>query len=294
VEYALAPVALLLLIPIVDLDAQRPAPTASFARGSVSSRAPDSTAGLGGTILAPFVSRVPGDSAAPSTLWAVLAAAAVPGAGQAILRQDRFVVYMAVEAFGWARYLTDLREGRRQRNSYRGLAREVARADFAIVRPTGDFDYYERMEHFVESGAFDVVPGGSLDPESDETTFNGSIWLLARQTYWEDPAVAPDRGSPAYVLAEEFYRRRAVSDAFRWSWRDAELEYDEFRRTIRQSNEAYRNSLAALGVIIANHALSTVDAFVTVRLRRRSGASQLYDLTASFPIGGPRRRLGRD
>ena len=293
-KFALVPVTLLLLAPNAGIGAQRSTPAVSFTHGSFGRNAPDSSLALGRTILAPFASKVRGDSAASSTLWAVLAAAAVPGAGQAILRQDRFVVYMAVEAFGWARYLTDLREGRRQRDSYRGLAREVARAEFATVRPTGDFDYYERMEHFAESGAFDVVPGGSLDPESDETTFNGSIWLLARQTYWEDPAVTPDRGTPAYVLAEEFYRRRAVSEAFRWSWRNSQLEYDEFRRTIRQSNEAYRNSLAALGVIIANHALSTVDAFVTVRLRRRSGASELYDLTASFPIGGPRRRLGRD
>ena len=34
----------------------------------------------------------------------------------------------------------------------------------------------------IESGVFDAVPGGDLDPEPDEATANGATWLLARQT----------------------------------------------------------------------------------------------------------------
>ena len=220
-----------------------------------------------------------------STIWAVLASAIIPGSGQAMLRQDRFVVYLAAEAYSWARYASDAREGRRARSSYRRLASEVARRPFSTVRPVGDFEYYERMEKFLASGAFDATPGGDLDPEPDTTTANGAIWLLARQTYWADPASAPPRDSPEYSFAENFYRERAVAPEYRWSWEAARLEYAEFRRTIRRSNNAYRNSLQDLGLVIANHALSTVDAFVTVRLRRHVDAtSERFELIGSMPI----------
>jgi hypothetical protein len=215
----------------------------------------------------------------------VLASAVLPGTGQALLDQDRLVGYLSVEAYAWARYAADVREGRRARASYRNLAGEVARRPFSATRPIGDFDYYERMEKFVESGAFDAIPGGDLDPEPDTSTANGAIWLLARQTFWSNPDVPPPRGADEYLVAEKFYRERAVGPDYRWSWSNARLEYAEFRRTIRRSNNAYRTSLQDLGLVIANHALSTVDAFVTVRLRRHVEAgSQRFDLSASFPI----------
>jgi hypothetical protein len=230
----------------------------------------------------------PRDSTRHATPWAVLASALVPGAGQAILKQDRFVAYLAVEAYAWARYAADAREGRRARASYRGLASDVARRPFSNVRPIGDFEYYERMEKYVESGVFDAIPGGPLDPESDTTTANGAIWLLARETYWADPSSPPPRESPEYSFAETFYRGRAVAPEYRWSWTNARLEYAEFRRTIRRSNNAYRTSLQDLGLVIANHALSTVDAFVTVRLRRHAeGPTQRFELIGSIPFRGP-------
>lgn len=232
----------------------------------------------------PFPGR--SDTALRAPLWAVVASAVFPGGGQAALRQDRFVAYLAVEAYAWSRYAADVRAGRRARNTYRLLASEVARRPFSTTRPAGDFEYYERMEQFVESGAFDAVPGGELDPEPDTSTANGSIWLLARETYWADPWAPPPRDTPEYARAEAFYRERAVRPEFRWSWRDADLEYAEFRRTIRRSNNAFRTSLQDLGIIIANHTLSTVDAFITVRLRRsgQSGA-RAYELTGSIPLG---------
>jgi hypothetical protein len=229
------------------------------------------------------------DSARRTTAWAVLASAAIPGAGQAVLKQDRFVAYLAVEAYAWARYIADAREGRRARADYRRLASEVARRPFSNARPIGDFEYYERMEKFVESGAFDAVEGGDLDPEADTTTANGAIWLLARQTFWSDPDAPPPRGSAQYDSAETFYRERAVAPEYRWSWTNARLEYAEFRRTIRRSNNAYRTSLQDLGLVIANHALSTVDAFVTVRLRRQvdAASTQRFELIGSIPLSWP-------
>ena len=228
--------------------------------------------------------------------WAPLASAALPGSGQALLSQHRFLPYLALEGFAWLRLLSDAREGRRQRSAYQDIARTVARSPLSPATPTGDWEYYERMEHFVESGAFDLDPGTALEPEPDTTTYNGSVWLLARQTYWEDPAASPPPSSAAYESALGFYQQRAVTPEYRWSWRDAELQQDVFRRTIARSNDAYRRAAQDLAVIIANHVLSTVDAYVTVRLRGRristgeaSGreAGEPYGLTVAMPL--PRR-----
>ncbi len=218
-----------------------------------------------------------------SPWWTPLASAALPGAGQAVLKQDRFVAYMAVEGYFWLRFFADRREGLRQRDAYRQLANDVARAWFSDEKPVGDFEYYERMEHFIESGVFDAVPGGSIQPELDTTTFNGSIWLLARRTYWTDPDTPPPEGSEAYLRAESLYRDRAVLPAFRWSWRDAQLEQDLYRRTISQSNEAFRRAVQDLGVVLANHVLSTVDAYVSVRLQRSVTPDQEYGVTVTIP-----------
>lgn len=191
-----------------------------------------------------------------------------------MLGQQRALPYLAVEAFLLMRYAQHSRDSRREGDRYRTLAARVARAPFGAVHPPGTFEYYETMEEFVESGAFDATPGGDIDPEPDSTTFNGQMWLLARRTFWRDVNVPPPRDSPEWRLAQNFYVNRAVQGSFRWSWRDAQLEYDEFRRTIRRSNEAYRDALADLGAVIANHVLSSMDALVSVRLRTRSEGSR--------------------
>ena len=220
--------------------------------------------------------------------WAPLASAALPGAGQAALGQDRALAYLAVEAYGWLRYAADIREARRQRAGYRDLAARVARANLSDVRPAGDFEYYERMEHYVESGVFDASAEEGLQPETDPASYNGFIWLRARTTFWEDPTIPPPVGSDAYVSAMEYYSERAIKPEFRWSWRDAQLEQDVFRRTISRSNEAFRRSIQDLGVLIANHALSTVDAYVSIRVRHIGGVGDGLAVEASIPVGGAR------
>lgn len=224
-------------------------------------------------------------AAAPTPWWTPLASAALPGSGQAVLRQDRFVAYMAVEGYFWLRYFADRREARRQRDAYRDLANNVARAFFSDEKPLGDFEYYERMEHFVESGVFDVIPGGDLQPETDTATFNGSVWLLARRTYWTNAELPPERGSAAYQRAEALYRERAITPEYRWSWRDAQLEQDIYRRTISRSNEAFRQSVQDLGVVLANHVLSTVDAYVAVRLERSAREPGAFGASVTIPFG---------
>lgn len=273
-------VPLALMSPLAVVAAQRASATQTFVRPVGVSVIGDRTrSSIDGR------PRLQSDSTSGGTPWSILTSAIVPGTGQALLGQDRVVAYLAIEAYAWARYAADVREGRLARASYRNLASEVARKPFSTTRPAGDFDYYERMEKFVSSGAFDAIPGGDLDPEPDTTTSNGAIWLLARQTFWTNPNSPPPRTAPEYGFAENFYRDRAVGPDYQWSWSNARLQYAEYRRTIRRSNNAYRTSLQDLGLVIANHALSTVDAFITVRLRRHvDGGMQRFELSGSFPV----------
>ena len=229
--------------------------------------------------------------------WAPLASAVIPGAGQARLGQDRFIGYLAVEAYAILQYVRDTREAGRRRAEYHELARRVARSVFSDNRPDGDFVYYETMSKYIESGVYDLVPGGDLQPEIDTGTYNGDQWLLARQTYWSSLDSPPDPGSPEYAAALNFYRARAITPEYRWSWRNAQLQQDLFRRTIGLSNDAVRRATTDLGVILANHALSMVDAYVSVRLLNRPGSSGL-GIEASMPwptrkaAGGSLRSTG--
>jgi hypothetical protein len=219
----------------------------------------------------------------PASWMPPLGSALIPGSGQGLLRQDRALAYLAVEVYGWLRYASDVREGKRERNGYRALAAGVARAYLSDESPPGDFEYYERMEHYVESGVYDMSPDAGLQPELNPESFNGFIWLRARTTFWEDPAVPPPLSSDAYAAALQYYADRAIEPEFRWSWRNAQLEQDLFRRTIGRSNDAFRRSIQDLGVIIANHALSTVDAYVTVRIRHARAATGGVGLEATIP-----------
>jgi hypothetical protein len=232
--------------------------------------------------------------------WAPLASAALPGSGQAVLGRRRAAAYLAMELFLVTQYVRARDDGRAHRREYRRLAR-IAREGFTTTFPTGDFEYYETMEKYAESGAFDADPGPAFVPEADTTTFNGITWWLARRTYWDDPEAPPDEGSFEYRRALDFYRRRAYGPSFEWSWRDASLEQDLFQRTIRSSNSAFRLATDYLATIIANHALSAVDAFVSVRLERSpsspeapaGGAAYRVDVRVPWaPLGRPRGGSG--
>ena len=208
--------------------------------------------------------------AAPAPWWAPVASGVVPGAGQFALRQQRSVAYLVAEAFLLVQYVAARRDGNRERSAYRDLALNVARKAYAGSQP-GSWEYYERLEQFLESGAYDRIPGGPLDPETDVTTYNGFRWQLARETYWLNPSVPPPVTSQEYQRALAFYQRNAVTDAFRWSWRDARLEQDVYIQTIRSANRSYQRAVNMLGVVAANHLASLIDAYVTVRLRRFGG-----------------------
>lgn len=206
----------------------------------------------------------------PAPWWAPVASAVIPGSGQFSLKQQRSVAYLVAEAFLLVQYAAARRDGNRDRDAYRALAVDVARQSFGGTQP-GSWEYYERLEQFLESGAYDRVPGGAIDPETDPTTYNGFRWQLARQTYWINPDVAPATGSAEYQRALAFYQRNAVSDAFLWSWRDAQLEQNVYVETIRSANRSYQRAVNVLGLVAVNHLASLIDAYVSVRVRRYGG-----------------------
>jgi hypothetical protein len=231
-----------------------------------------------------------------SSWWVPLTSAVLPGTGQALIGQDRFVAYLAMEAYLVIRIHDRGLQAIRERDRSQALARDVARANFGGPRPVGPWSYYEDMEKYTESGVFNLTPGGKFVPEGDESTFNGAMWRLARLTYWDDANVAPDTASLAYRNSINYYLSRAVTPEYRWSWRNAQLEQDLFRRAIKRKNQAYSDRATVVGYLAANHILSMLDAFITLRLSTGLGApgtpaiSRLEGTLPWAPFGRPSSR----
>ena len=203
--------------------------------------------------------------------WFVpVSSAVIPGSGQLLSGRERGVLYLASEAFLIMRLWSFEVKGRRERDRFRDLAFSVARAPFRPARRDTVFEYFEAMESYLESGPFDTSVGPELVPPLDEATFNGHIWRLARETFLPDPDFPPDPASDEYQRALDFYKERAIGANFQWSWRDAGLERDLFSQAIRQSDDAFRTATQYLGLVLANHLVSAIDAFVTERLGGRA------------------------
>jgi hypothetical protein len=246
----------------------------------VTRRAPLDSAATHGAF--PFTSAVRWHAPEPSRRWpsitresvknfAPLASAIVPGSGQFALGEDRFLVYSALEVGFWLRRANDEADRRRQERQFRAFARDVARSRFAGPHPDGDWAYYEQMRgDFLESGAYSLSLA-TVVPETDTLTVNGNLWLRAQEHN-------PDR---ATALAE--YMARAVPETMRWSWRDAQLQWDLFKRATELRNTAAGRAAFDLIVIGANHVISMVDAFTTVRLQARPQPAGGLSLTASIP-----------
>ncbi len=217
----------------------------------------------------------------PATLWSALsdssratwvrpaASLVLPGTGQLLAGSEHGALYLVAEVFLVARFVSLQHDAEQQANRYRDLAFSVARGAFAPQTRDTVWGYYEAMGEYIESGPFSSSTGSNLAPPTDPRTFNGHIWQLARETFFANPDSTPAPGSSAYQAAVAFYRRRAVGPDFRWSWRGAAIEQDLYRQTIRSSDEAFRQAREQLGLLLANHLLSAIDALVSTRLSQR-------------------------
>ena len=207
----------------------------------------------------------------PSTLVRPLASLLVPGTGQLLAHQDRGAVYLAAEVYLVSRFLQLDHEAMLEARRFQSLAFDVARRSYLPVRRDTIFEYYEQMERFAESGSYDGDPGPAFVPEADPQTYNGAVWRLARRTFWENPDVPPDPTSPEYWRALQFYQARAVGPNFQWSWRDHSLEREVFRDYIKRSDTAFRRAQNQVGLLLANHVLSAVDALISARMSAAAG-----------------------
>ena len=195
----------------------------------------------------------------------------VPGSGQLLAHQDRGAAYLAAEVYLLSRFLQLDHEAMNEAQRFQSLAFDVARQPFSPMRRDTIFEYYEQMERFTESGVLDRDAGPAFVPETDVTTYNGSMWLLARRTFWENPDSAPDPTSPQYWRALQFYQSRAVGPNFQWSWRNHSLEHEVFRDYIKRSDTAFRRAQNQVGLLLANHVLSAIDALISARMTAAAG-----------------------
>lgn len=189
----------------------------------------------------------------------------LPGWGQHALGQRRGWAYLVVETALWA-FWVDRRAGAAHaRRDYRDLAWAEARLRDA-ARQDGDWRYYETLEEWTRSGAFDRDPArAGLQPEEDPATFNGAVWELAKGLYF--PAGSePSEADPAYVQALAYYERRAYGAAFLWDWAGKGDALERYRGLIRRSDDRAHQATTALGAVFANHLLAGTDAFISARV----------------------------
>ncbi len=196
---------------------------------------------------------------------AFLYSALVPGLGQRKLGKGRWLAYLAVEGATWIAFGQARRSATDGRDQYRDLAWDVSRT-FSGPRVDGDFPYYESMQSFEVSGAFDtdqVAPG--IQPQMDPSSFNGRAWLLATEIHFS-PGANPLPGDPEYVAALAEYRDRAYDESFEWSWAGQSEAWTEYMDLIESSDSSFRRASQFLGVVIANHLISGIDAFLISKI----------------------------
>ena len=196
---------------------------------------------------------------------AFLLSAILPGSGQWLLGQNRWPAYLAIELWGWTQFLDWRREGRSLQTQYKDLAWLVARRVSTGPRADAGWEYYEALTHFQASGAYDSDPlKPGVQPEEDPTTFNGSIWVLAQEIF--PPEDAEPGVSGPHEQSYVYYQSRAYEPGLAWDWGPSSLHQEEYTGLIRAADEALRSSTGMVGVILANHLLSAVDALVSGRL----------------------------
>jgi hypothetical protein len=204
----------------------------------------------------------------PNPGKAALFSGIVPGSGQWIHGQNRWAAYAAAELWAWIVFFDRRWEGKDVQRRYRDLAWHVARRVSMGPRTEGSWEYYEALTKYHSSGAFDSNPDlAGVQPEENPETFNGSVWVLAQEIFLAGSQGTPtDPDSSSYQNAYQYYLSRAYGPEFTWNWGTNDLYQGEYAELIRASDEDLRGSTTMLGVILANHLLSAVDALVSGRL----------------------------
>jgi hypothetical protein len=205
-------------------------------------------------------------SSSTSTVTPMVLSLALPGAGQHVLGQTRKWAYLAIEVAGWAFYLDRHGAGTDLRGQYHDFAWENGRIQSGS-RVDGDFGYYETIEKWTRSGAFDHdAATAGIQPEPDPATYNGMIWERATELYLPGGPGVPV-SDPSYQAALAYYGEHAYGTAFLWDWSASPAAQSTYADLIRESDNRFRQATTALGVVIANHLLSSADAYLSARGR---------------------------
>lgn len=195
----------------------------------------------------------------------------LPGSGQHVQGQSRWLAYGAMEGVAWYLHLDRRGSGHDLRDAYRDLAWEVAR-DGTGPRVVGDFEYYERLTVWPRSGEWDAEPDDpGLQPETDAATYNGTIWDRATGIFFGPDPDAIGPGDPEWENALSYYEERAYPPELLWDWTTSGGERRRFAELVRESDEDLKEATVMLGVIVLNHVLSATDAYVSARLREETG-----------------------
>lgn len=207
----------------------------------------------------------------------------VPGWGQRAAGRGHWWAFTGIDLLAWTGFVLHRMEGARHRTAYRDLAWEVARVPFwSGPRRDGPWSYYELMGRWAASGRFDERPDDeALHPETNEETFNGTVWGLARDLHLPAGSGSVDVEDPAYQEALAYYRRRAVPPDLQWDWQEGEESLARFRDLVRNSDEAFRLGTTFVGIALVNRFISGAEVWMAAH----------SDLMASIPVT-VRPRLG--
>lgn len=213
----------------------------------------------------PSLQQAAGTSAAArGPLLAPALSLVLPGAGQHVLGQRRKWIYFALEVGALAFFVERRVAGGDYRDRYRDFAWENGRLQTS-ARVDGPFAYYETLTHWTQSGTFDADPAAAgVQPEMDTATYNGWVWSLAARLFLPDGTPVPVT-DPGYQSALAYYGDRAYGPEMLWDWSGAPGAQEEFSRLVDESDRRFRHATAMLGIVIANHLISAVDAYLASR-----------------------------
>ncbi len=183
--------------------------------------------------------------------------------------RDRWPAYMAVELWAWIQFLDWRREGHRLQTQYKDLAWLVARRISTGPRTDAGWEYYEALTHFQSSGAYDSDPLSLRRPAGRRP--HDLQWIDLGSRPGTLPSGKPREPRPRRARIRT--RRHPTTTwpepmppGLAWDWGTSTLHQEEYTGLIRDSDEALRSSTGMIGVILANHLLSAVDALVSGRL----------------------------
>ena len=187
---------------------------------------------------------------------------ALPGLGQHQLGKSRKWLFAGLEVAAWVMYMERRSAAGSLRDDYQDFAWQVGRIQ-AGPRVDTDFNYYETLSKWDRSGVFDRDPASrGLEPEEDPATFNGTIWARAQAMFLGGGGQPGDAG---FAQALEYYEARAYETEFLWDWSRTTGGRSRLGELISESDSRFRQATTALGVVIANHLASAVDAFLSTR-----------------------------